>query len=262
MRNVLLTIRKRWGLATFVIILVAAALLGFVITKPGSEKPVLTVPQLYQQELGSLSDDLSKLGLYIDQSRPISDDLRQYAATINYLKNRCRQIIIYDETYKDSNQPNQIKDAMSNSRQLCIDLLGVLDYSEAVFLAIGPYLSINTEHWPYASSDDFAAHLQNTNQIISGAVDSLKTVKNSVEDPALQELIAQLEQAQNKLKEAQAAKTIEDLPTADKRTDELINLIKQDRTDFMNARTYFWRNTVKLVALQKATETLGDSFGL
>jgi hypothetical protein len=39
-----------------------------------------------------------------------------------------------------------------------------------------------------------------------------------------------------------------------------MELIEKDKTDFINARSYFWRNTVQIDALQKSVEALIKSF--
>jgi hypothetical protein len=234
--------------------------LVFIIDMNQKSAPPLTVPQLYQKELTSLSNDLTELSAYIDKEREINEDLNQYTSGLNNLKNPCRQMNIYHDRYQNQELTNQVKDAMSNGRQLCTDFLDVLDYSQAVFRAIGPYITINTEHWPYASSAEFTGHMQNIDKIISGTLDGLKNTKNTVQDPALAELISQVELADAKLKQVQKAYLDGDKASADIYTDELIALIEQDKTDFINARSYFWRNTVQIEALHKSVETLSKSF--
>lgn len=167
---------------------------------------------------------------------------------------------IYHDRYKASQLTDQVKDAMSNSRQLCSDFLDVVEYSQAVYRALGPYMTISTKQWPYANSQDFDSHMDRLAATLDSSLQTLKAVRNNVEDPGGSELAAQVELAQSKLKQAQSAKKNGDLAAADKLTDELIALIEQDRIDFMNARTYFWRNTVQLEALQKTVESLTNSF--
>lgn len=237
----------------------AACALLFFYKGKSTEAP-LTVPQLYQKELANLTADLTQLSSYLDEKREISEDLNQYTAGLNNLKNPCRQMNIYHDRYKASQLTDQVKDAMSNSRQLCSDFLDVLEYSQAVYRALGPYMTISTKQWPYANSQDFDSHMDRVATTLDSSLQTLKAVRNNVEDPGGSELAAQIELAQSKLKQAQSAKKNGDLATADKLTDELIALIEQDRIDFMNARAYYWRSTVKLEALRRSVTNLENEF--
>jgi hypothetical protein len=249
---------RRYVLAGVVILVIIG--LVFIINRGGRPEVPLTIPQLYQKELTSLSSDLKELSAYINAKHEINEDIDQYISGVNNLKNPCRQINIYDKRYQNEALSNQIKDAMSNSRQLCTDFLGVLDYSQAVFQSTQAYLTINTQNWPYASSAEFTAHLTDVGKIISGTLDGLNSIKNTVNDPALAELKSQVELAESKLNQAQKAKADNNTAAADIYANELMELIEKDKTDFINARSYFWRNTVQIDALQKSVEALIKSF--
>lgn len=245
-----------------VIAAVAVAAIGallFFCRGKNSDTP-LTVPQLYQKELANLSADLSQLSAYLDEKREISEDLNQYTAGLTNLKNPCRQMNIYHDRYKNDGLSDRIKDTMSNSQQLCGDFLDLLDYSQAVYMALEPYMTISTKQWPYANSQDFDGHMVRIGNTLDTSLQSLKAVRNTVQDPGAGELIAQVELAKTKLTQIKVAKEKNDLSAADKLTDELIALLEQDKIDFMNARTYFWRNTVQLEALQKAVGSLSAKF--
>jgi hypothetical protein len=249
---------RRYVLAGVVILLIIG--LVFIINRGGKPAAPLTVPQLYQKELTSLSSDLTELSTYINTKHEINEDISQYISGVNNLKNPCRQINIYDKRYQNEALSNPIKDAMSNSRQLCTDFLGVLDYSQAVFQTTQAYLTINTQDWPSASSAESTAHLTAVGKIISGTLDGLNSIRNTVNDPALAELKSQVELADSKLNQAQKAKTDNSTAAADTYANELMGLIEKDKTDFINARSYFWRNTVQIDALQKSVVALIESF--
>jgi hypothetical protein len=250
--------KRRYVLAGVVILLIIGLVL--IINRGGKPEVPLTVPQLYQKELTSLSNDLTELSTYINAKHEINGDISQYILGVNNLKNPCRQINIYDKRYQNMALSNQVKDAMSNSRQLCTDFLGVLDYSQAVFQTTQAYLTINIQDWPSARSAEFTAHLTTVGKIISVTLDGLSSIKNTVNDPALAELKSQVELADSKLNQAQKAKTDNSTAAADTYANELMGLIEKDKTDFINARSYFWRNTVQIDALQKSVVALIESF--
>lgn len=253
------SLRKRHYVVIAAVAVAAIGAILFFYRGKNSDAP-LTVPQLYQKELANLSADLSQLSSYLDEKREVSEDLSQYTAGLTNLKNPCRQMNIYHDRYSTSQLTDQVKDSMSSSRQLCDDFLGVLDYSQAVYTALGPYMTISTKQWPYASSQDFDGHMERIGSTLDASLQSLKAVRNTVQDPGADELIAQVELAKTKLTQIKAVKEKNDLSAADKLTDELIALLEQDKIDFMNARTYFWRNTVQLEALQKAVGFLSAKF--
>lgn len=258
-KRILRRLKKRHYLIAAVLVVFAVIMLVFVFNRKEAAPP-LTVQQLYQIELKNLSNDLTELDQYIDNKQDIGQDLNQYTSGLNNLKNPCRQMNIYHERYKNAPLTDPTKDAMSNTRQLCIDFLEVLDYSQAIFSVTGSYLTINTQNWPQASSDNFVPHINSLDKTITLALEGMKNVKNTVEDPAIHELMAQIEIAQAKLRQSQDAKAKNDIATADAYARDLKDLLTQDKIDFINARAYFWRNTVQLDALQNTVLVLEQKF--
>lgn len=251
-------LRRRHFAIIAAVVIVAIGSVVFFYRGKTAEAP-LTVPQLYQKELANLSSDLSQLSTYLDEKREISEDLNQYTTGLNNLKNSCRQMNIYHDRYKNYPLSDQVKDAVSNSRQLCTDFLQVLDYSQALFQVTGPYLTIYTQGRPPANSGEFNRYAASTAVTITSTLGGLKNIRNTVEDPAIHELTAQVVLAQGKLKQAQDAKTKNNTPAADQYMSEFVALVEQDRIDFINARAYFWRNTVGLDALQRSVQTISSS---
>ena len=186
--------------------------------------------------------------------------MAQYLPGLTNLKNPCRQMNIYYNRYKNDNLSTAVKDNMSNSKQLCDDFISVLNQSQNLFLNTQSYLTTSVDNWPKPADDNFLAHMTNVSNIIAASIKSLEQSPNHVSDPAVDELKQQLQIAQDKLNQAVEAKKSGNLELSAQYTQELIELIGQDKHDFLAARNYYWRNTVNIAALSSTVERLKNSF--
>lgn len=220
-----------------------------------------TVAQLYYKELEALSIDLKDLDNFLNSDDlTLEEDLAQYLPGLNNLKNPCRQMNIYFNRYRNDNLTIQTKDNMSNSKQLCDDFLSVLDHSQTLFINTQNYLATPVNNWPEPTDDNFLSHMTYVSDVTAASIKSLEQSPNHVSDPALDELKQQLQLAQNKLNQAVEAKKAGDVESSARYTQELIELISQDKHDFIAARNYYWRNTVNIAALSSTVNRLKDSF--
>lgn len=244
-------------LAIAAMLFVVSGAAGFVWHKShrSTAEAPLTASQLFAKELRAIKNDITELDAYLENHPPaITDDLRQYLDGMQNLKLPCRQIETYEERYKLSDASEKLKDGMSQARQLCVDYIQVLEYSRALHFALYPYLTIDTS-LDTNSKQDISERLITLENTIGDAKNAVSQVNSKqVEDPGRSEIVMQIELAEKAVAEAKAHHTNGADAGAQAALPQAMDLIRQDKTDFLHARRYFWKNTVRIKALQNTLD--------
>ncbi len=216
--------------------------------------------KFYSQHLASLKDDINSLPDLMKSEEKVDDNLDKYHGVLSELIGTCSSLIgaKTDEILKKP-LSQQIKDDISNTKKLCEDLMAVAKYSQGLYAALQPYLFMETESWPQPNTAEFTERLNETADVVQYARSRLIKLDNSrVQDPALPELASQIDLTTKLIERIESVS--KDNYEASKLTEELLKQIHQDKKDFLDARLYFWNNTIKIEALKRSVTQLEDKF--
>lgn len=209
--------------------------------------------KLQQQKLEVLNRYIQSIPSLLVLSGNTAKDLEAYSGHMTGILNTCQQI----QELAASSKGNQLTE---DSSRLCADLIPVVIYSRALYQSTEEYLQTNTQDWPSTSQPEFQPHLRNIIQTIKSTSAALRQLNRAeLQDPALAELLTQLELAEQLGAETQMAMDQNNPNLGNQKLSELLKEVDKDKQDFLNARNYFWNNTVHLKALQKTTAKLNES---
>jgi hypothetical protein len=238
---------------------------GVFLRKAGPARP-LTITEYYALQLRVLHDEVNELSSYLNERQNVSypdinADITKYNALITKAQQPCKRLQIEYEDVKTSVTETALADAMSNTKSLCDDLSSVLIYAKDISHAISDYLLLSTTNWPAAGNGKLSEYADQIMVTVTRSKQALNDINSrGVDDPGRQELIAQLEQVENRLTKVKSLEQSGDTATADQQSAETKAAIIQDRQDFRHAQEYFWRNTVQMEALIGAVERLQGDF--
>ncbi len=227
------------------LLLVVAMSLLFTVFKADPENAT----QPYAKNLSGLTSTLKKLddNLIVPEMNQIDTALETYNKQVAGLTQYCHQLI----KQKKPDNTNKGKVIGERVTGICQDLLPVLFYTGDLYKKLSDYLLISDSEWPPAESIDFARRLDDTTEIIIATRSDLEQLNNKdVQDPALEELIYQVKLAQDLAAKIKSANGNND--KISKQAEELQAVLSRDRSDFLAARTYFWKNTIGIAQLHKA----------
>jgi hypothetical protein len=215
-------------------------------------------PGTYADNLSGLIESLEDLDskLYVPEMNQIEADLDAYRGKIDELTQYCRRLI----NQKQPNNTNEGKNIGERAKGICDDLLPVMFYTDDLHKKLREYLLIQDTVWPNANTQEFKKRLEFTLKVIEDTKNRLELLDNrKIQDPALEELIFQVKSAQEiALKIKNESKDNKDVQ---KRAEELRRQLSRDRSDFLAARTYFWKNTIGIAQLHKALSDVEEALG-
>ena len=214
----------------------------------------------FHEHLTHLSALIADLPAFLRESGPLQSDLEAYDSRMASIRGDCNQLQHEYGLYKDARLDQPLKELMAKVDKLCTDLLSVAQYSQDVYRGSRPYLLLDSSDWPAAGSEGFSQRLSATNDGVSISLSRLKQIKNTPQDPALDELITQGDLSAQLVEQIQLAVRSGQNDEARSLADKLIRQTNQDKTDFLNARLYFWNNTIRINDLQKALDSLKGQF--
>lgn len=206
----------------------------------------------FQNELKNLDDAVDELSTILQTNRfyheidDIKHHLSAYTATLLKAKESCERVIKQYSQLPDA-IPNELADSASNSRSLCIDVDAVTSYANDVSEGLAPYMFFELGENPGQEK------LDKLSLVSQESIDYLKNIDSQgVEDPGINEIIVQLENT----KKLASNVDNDDTPY----TNLISNQVDTDKQNFMNARSYFWHNTVMLERLQRSIQRIRSEF--
>lgn len=236
--------RKQRFWAVLSLVLVFALATPFLTRERGSESP-----KNYTGSLSELVDNIKYLdrNLDIPENDRIGLYLDGYQAALNGIEKPCHRMI----QLKRPNSTDQGKAAGERIKGICEDLVNVTEYSRLLHQRIRSYLLLPEDKWPEPGSDRFTRRLDEVNQVAGQTRQSLESLDNTrVKDPALPELLIQVKEAQAL---AQKLTQTTNNPESSKQlAEQLRKQLAADKSDFLSARRYFWKNTIGIEKLIKA----------
>lgn len=213
----------------------------------------------YSKGLSKLSLSVESIGLTFATVEDTKTNLEQYRKTLNGTRDICKQLN-GKQLERSRNIGGSLKQSSEGVKKLCEDLIPLLDYSRELHDILKPYLTYEVAAWPPPESKEFSGHLAETQGMIRSTLPRLKKLSYpEVDDPALSEFILQIEAAEKLADEGYTSLTKNETSVTNLKAEQLRNVLRQDKTDFLDARRYFWENTAQIDALQKAITKLRDS---
>lgn len=223
-----------------------------------AKAPDTNVRGYHREQLSQLSNHTTALAdsLQAADARRLVTALDEYHDLQSEIIGSCARLVgsQNQSAQADDSVRQDTKDALSQITQLCGDLAPVARYTQDVFRYSRPYLLYN---YP---SELSIADRQTVSQVVAGAIAGLQNIDNNfVQDPAKGELLTRLEAQQTLLEKITVAQNSGDSAAADAHYQELLENVSADQTNFLNARVYFWNNTIRIDALQRKITQLSQS---
>ncbi len=185
----------------------------------------------------------------IREKHPDNLQLDGYASTLAKSYGACESIKDRLATANKDTMADY-KDAMNKVRAFCNDYEDVTDYARRVSGAIKQLVTYQSKNVETNSSTAVDEILEITDYT---STDLNRLDGNPVQDPALEELLIDVQNLQK------AATLAKNNPTQTNLTNLKAELEKQ-QANLLNARLYFWRNTVYIDKLKPSIVRLQKDF--
>lgn len=216
----------------------------------------------YKKQLASLDTATSGITpaaqLHEANPKDISDNLKRYNNQLDTVLNLCRPLITEEKAFTAKITDQRLKDTIHNSAQLCNDLTAVAAYSEDVYKSSGEYIKFSLQ-WPAVDSPDYLNRLNQLSDVVKLTGIDMRGIDNSkVNDPGLEELISHIDDSGRQIEQIKTSLRQPDLSTAQRQSDQLVDMLNRDKTNFLSARGYFWNNTIGIEDLKNAIQNLRD----
>lgn len=245
MRRWLSKIKRR----KIVFLLAASALLlaSLVVILMTTRNTEQNAANYYIERLNLIKANLKTINSPPDDSSDTSSAkiVAEYSKVIDELTTQCQLMTLR------SKQPSQqkfvkIKNSVESAVKLCQDLTPIAQYQSSLYSRLEEFLVAD---FSKMTADASAKTIASTQQY-------LKDIDNSVvNDPALPELQTQLQAISAEAQVTQSANS-ENLSTQSTFYKHLITT----KTNLLNARYYFWNNTVQMALLQASVDKLITDF--
>lgn len=246
--------RSRSALIFIAVIVVVATSLLFV-------KRASSTEDYYSERLQRLHAMLQDMPGSFELSGDTDKDLKNYYQQLEAITALCKQIRDKSAALGQKKLNDKLRQSINNADKLCADLGAIAVYQRQLYGTLDVYLTLDLAPNLEPTSPQFGNQVSDIVSTIRNTLRSVRNVDNQkIEDPALSELLAQLEEAEKTAATVQEAMSHNDHEQAKRSMTDLIKLVNQDKSDYLLARNYFWNNTVQLDALLQATEKLQQEF--
>lgn len=241
-------VKNRLILVAFGLILMAAAVCALV----RAEKP--NVKPYFRSRLASLQTEINGIKPLTEPNSDVAVGLDKYTKQLTEVDKTCRELTTKAQDVHDSTKTGDSQSAVENTAKLCQDLIDVVDYSLAVYQSCRDYLLLDQSYLAKPDSSEFKSKVKDSLGTLNKTEQTLQKINYpQVNDPAQPELIKLVDQDQ-KLTAALAEVNSES--QADTLAAQLSNSLTQDKSNFMNARIYYWDNTVGISQLEQSISRL------
>lgn len=215
------------------------------------------VKRFYSKQLGKLNSSVEAISKEIETDQDTKLALESYDKKLNEPLSVCKKIQSRYRKIEGKSFKQQTRETVDGTKKLCDDLTPILAYSKELYSTLTPYLIYNTEAWPPYENEEFSSHLAGTQGMIRKTLPRLEKINYpQVDDPALGELISQVKSAEKLADETYVTLTKNDATTGQNLAEQLRKDMRQDKSDFLNARQYFWNNTVEADSLRQVIHQL------
>lgn len=220
---------------------------------------------LMVRQLGRLQHDVAALPPLVNQPgawtagnlTTVSDNMNEYIGQLARVQSDCQELAATAAKLAPA-AAGKTKDAYTNVRLLCGDLVDVTRYARDWAYAAKDYIAYGA-NWPAADQPLFRANLSRASLTLDDSLAAFGAIDNSkVSDPALPEATALLHGTRDMAAALQSALDKQDFDSANRQSPLFTKRLDKDKSDLLNARGYFWKNTVRLTALQRAIQRVKD----
>ncbi len=252
--HMLIRLNHRKNLIIILSTITLVAVFVLLLLMKSRDSPHNNQRKYYYDHLGSLGKQVNSIKEIVEHESqeiterkkfPSSDGINDYENALSQAQEVCRQLSDYKN---ESPLPDNLADQISGINSLCSDLAGVLAYAHRLSIVTKGFVlyRINTDQ--NTVGDINPDVVRDLNSLIDTTIPELQLLKSDpINDPAVPELIAYLETVQ---------KAVNTSPN----NAALFTALKAQQTNLVNARSYFWINTVQIASLQKAIDRLTNNF--
>lgn len=189
---------------------------------------------------------INSLNARENKQNPLQDQIEKYDNTLSSIVNTCSEVRTEIKKTKDDPKLNSLKPRTEPADELCKDLDKVTIYARKQSSASKNFLL-----YP-ASSLQSKDNLPKVEGILKTSKSALEELKSDpINDPAIPEQLMLLQELQQKLQETSVDNA---------KINELARKIEDHQVNFLNARSYFWNNTIGIASLEKSLSNLQKTF--
>jgi hypothetical protein len=220
----------------------------------------VSIEDYYSERLKQLHGLLQQLPTSFELSGNTDADLKEYGKNLNTGLDLCSQMSSRGRRLQMQKPTVELQQSVESINRLCTDLNDIFKYQRALYSSLDVYLTMEVM-FPSPDSPQFSHQLSQVQSVIKNTLAVTRKINNEkVADPALGELITQIEEAEKLANAARDALGQGDSQRAQASAEQLRSSIYQDKADLLLARNYFWNNTVQLEQLLRAIEKLKAEF--
>lgn len=209
-----------------------------------------TQNQYYIKQLTKLKNDTSTIDLAGTQEQDqsaLSDQIKSYDEALADILNTCQDVNARYNAVKADPKVKPLLDRMNKTGKLCEDLQKVTGYAREQ--------SDTTRDFVLFSADTLTTQqssLPKFQGVLSSMASDLENLKQDpIKDPAVPEQLVLVQQMQQ---------LAQDATSNPGKLDSLAKQVQTHQNNFLNARTYFWKNTIDIVALTGSIDALQNQF--
>jgi hypothetical protein len=240
---------KRKNLPIAMGLVAVALLLAFAVRS-------LSAPKAFKQRLITLESEVNQIESLLEPSIDNKNSLLKYTVHMGKLAKSCEDI--NSQVDRQESKTSRHKSAIAKSGKLCQDLLDVVNYSRALYESSREYILLDRSFLQSTGAANFTEDLRAAIEVLEQTKQTIKKIDYpQVNDPAQSELVSLVD------RDLLMAKQLAVLGDAEERTQlaaELLNRLNQDQANILNARIYYWNNTIGVNSLQKAIAQLISEF--
>lgn len=218
-----------------------------------SESHAESRAKYYSAHLESIKTDVHAIAtLSTDRHSDdkLSDQIRNYRSRLDSTLSTCQKI---GEPYQSDKNNQELKDLHSpidSAAKLCTDLEKVATYALNQATVTENFLTFDSNS--LTDSKSAQSNLTKLQETLASTLAGLEKLKSDpMNDPAVPEQITLVQDLQKLAQEANGEQG---------RLAELANKTRVHQDNFINARTYFWVNTIRITDLEKSVGKLQSQF--
>lgn len=217
------------------------------------------VRHFYTKQLGKLNGSVTAINSEINAPIDPKTTLINYDKLLNKTLPLCQKMEQRYHQIEHKRYKKEVRDAVQGAHQLCTDLTSIISYSKDLYGTLSPYILYDTENWPAFESNEFTGHLASTQGMLRTALPRLEKLSYpNIDDPALGEFITQVKSADKLAEDTYTVASKNDAQQAQELSEKLRKEMTRDKAGFINARLYFWNNTVQVNVLQQVISRLAE----
>lgn len=248
---------RRRKVVVILVILLGLTMLVAGVLKATSQQPE-TSNQFYTRQLGTIkSSTESIMRLNSDENALSEKNIDEYEASLVNGIGSCRKLEAhYQKISSDSSvvKSKEAEDARTQVKQFCADYINVVDYARLLSKSTKQFVRFPSASLTVVNGQISQENVNSLREIIGYTMNDLEKLKsNKINDPAIQEYLANLVSLQKKVDD-----TTKDPNSSSSTTLSQITLTQQK--NMLSSRYYYWNNTIRVDSLLRSVDKLSIQF--